>query len=75
MPIASSAASNHLEASTLKAPTSLSTLSFTLAAVFTPYIVQVIDTTKFSNPDPSGITWVPGITPGTGRLIVVNYQS
>src|SRR5689334_13800845 len=37
----------------------------------TPQVVQIIDTTKWSkpSPDPSGLAFVPGGSPGTGTLL------
>jgi hemolysin type calcium-binding protein len=41
-----------------------------------PSVVQIIDTTKWSNPsaDPAGLTWIPGATPGTGTLIMSDSE-
>lgn len=36
-----------------------------------PSVVQIIDTTRWTkpSPDPSGLTWIPGATPGAGTLL------
>src|SRR5690349_2718974 len=51
-----------ITAAALSAPLSLSA---------TPQVVQIIDTTKWSNPspDPSGLAFIPGGSPGTGTLL------
>ena len=41
-----------------------------------PAVVQVIDTTLWKNPspDPSGIAWIPGATPGAGTLLMSDSE-
>ena len=44
-----------------------------------PRLVQTIDTTKFGNDgigssDPAGLTYIPGPTPGTGHIILVDSE-
>lgn len=56
-----------------------STGMLTLASVslsFSPSVVQIIDTTQWakSSPDPAGLTWIPGATPGTGRLLMSDSE-
>jgi Ca2+-binding RTX toxin-like protein/uncharacterized protein YjiK len=43
---------------------------------FDPSIVQVIDTTKWAipSPNPAGMAWIPGATPGTGQLLVSDSE-
>ena len=58
--------------------------TFDLAAVTTasvspplsPSVVQIIDTTHWSksSPDPAGLTWIPGGTPGTGTLLMSDSE-
>jgi len=55
----------------------LSTETTTSAAAPTisnPIIVNAFDTTAFGNPDPSGLAFVPGGTPGTGTLLVPDSE-
>jgi Ca2+-binding RTX toxin-like protein len=39
-----------------------------------PTIVNAFDTTAFGNPDPSGLAFIPGGTPGTGTLLVSDSE-
>jgi Ca2+-binding RTX toxin-like protein len=39
-----------------------------------PFIVNAFDTTAFGNPDPSGLAFIPGITPGSGTLAVSDSE-
>ncbi|HVI89161.1 MAG TPA: Ig-like domain-containing protein [Dongiaceae bacterium] len=43
---------------------------------FSPLVVQMIDTTAWPNPspDPAGIAWIPGKTPGTGMLLMSDSE-
>jgi hypothetical protein len=43
---------------------------------FSPVVVQIIDTTEWTkpSPDPSGLTWIPGATPGTGSLLMSDSE-
>src|SRR5260221_1585038 len=43
---------------------------------FSPLVVQMIDTTQWPNssPDPAGIAWIPGKTPGTGMLLMSDSE-
>ena len=40
----------------------------------TPTLVRTIDTTQFGSSDPAGLTYIPGATPGTGRIILVDSE-
>ena len=48
----------------------------TISPPLSPVVVQMIDTTHWPNPspDPAGIAWVPGSTPGTGKLLVSDSE-
>jgi Ca2+-binding RTX toxin-like protein len=53
--------------------------AITTAAVTTssdPTVVQIIDTTKWSkpSPDPSGMAFIPGATPGTDTLLMSDSE-
>lgn len=47
-----------------------------LATLSTPQVVQIIDTTKWArpSPDPSGLTWNSGGTPGIGTLLLCDSE-
>jgi len=47
-----------------------------LAALSTPQVVQIIDTTKWArpSPDPSGLTWNSAGTPGVGTLLMCDSE-
>jgi len=50
--------------------------SATVTPPLSPLVVQTIDTTKWPNPspDPAGLAWVPGATPGTGTLLMSDSE-
>lgn len=39
-----------------------------------PVIVNAFDTTAFGSPDPSGLAFIPGATPGTGKLLLSDSE-
>jgi Ca2+-binding RTX toxin-like protein len=41
-----------------------------------PSVVQIIDTTQWSksSPDPSGMAWIPGASPGSGTLLMSDSE-
>lgn len=43
---------------------------------FNPVVVQIIDTTQWAkpSPDPAGLTWIPGASPGTGTLLMSDSE-
>jgi Ca2+-binding RTX toxin-like protein len=52
------------------------TTTTTISPPLSPVVVQMIDTTHWPNPspDPAGIAWIPGSTPGTGKLLVSDSE-
>jgi Ca2+-binding RTX toxin-like protein len=48
----------------------------TVTPPLSPLVVQTIDTTKWPDPspDPAGLAWVPGATPGTGTLLMSDSE-
>ncbi|MBA4099881.1 MAG: hypothetical protein C0484_24290 [Rhodospirillum sp.] len=64
-----------LTTAALAAPLSVeSTSSPAALSISNPVIVNAIDTTAFGIPDPSGLAFVPGGTPGTGALLLVDSE-
>ena len=47
-----------------------------LTAPLNPSVVQIIDTTQWSksSPDPAGLTFIPGASPGTGSLLMSDSE-
>jgi Ca2+-binding RTX toxin-like protein len=59
----------------LTTPLSADTTSTPAAlTISNPVIVNAFDTTAFGNPDPSGLAFIPGGTPGTGTLLVPDSE-
>src|SRR5213075_1504992 len=58
-------------AAPLSADTTTSAAPLTIS---NPVIVNAFDTTAFGNPDPSGLAFIPGGTPGTGTLLVSDSE-
>jgi hypothetical protein len=56
--------------------TELAAVATQSAPLLNPSVVQIIDTTQWpkSSPDPAGLTWIPGGTPGTGTLIMTDSE-
>ncbi len=50
--------------------------SASFSPLLDPSVVQIIDTTQWPkpSPDPSGVTWIPGATPGTGTLLMSDSE-
>src|SRR5689334_13202736 len=68
-----------LRSSEPRGPAAFESAAIAAAAVpppLNPSVVQIIDTTKWSNPsaDPAGLTWIPGASPGTGTLIMTDSE-
>ena len=51
-------------------------LSAPVSPPINPSVVQIIDTTLWAkpSPDPAGMTFIPGATPGTGRLLMSDSE-
>jgi len=68
----------HHVASTLDQTAALTTSAVTTAAaapwISNPIVVNAFDTTSFGSPDPSGLTFIPGSSAGTGTLLLVDSE-
>jgi len=64
-----------LTTAALVAPLPADTMSSAAAlTISNPTIVNAIDTTALGIPDPSGLAFVPGGTPGTGALLLCDSE-